>query len=110
MIFIEKILEVLVEGTSVENPWDGLFCGVPTVKQLTEAMRIDIEALRERFDSDPKGEQPLDSVIGDWFALLTVVEHGDTLNAGPVRIAKCEIGRITYSPVNIFKEDADDEG
>lgn len=102
MIISEEILKVTVAGTSVENVWNGLFYGIPTTDQLKEAINFDIEGKREELDSDPVGNSHLDSIISDWFALVQVVEHSDTLNAGPVVIAKCEIGKLIYSPGRIF--------
>jgi len=79
----------------------GLFYGVPTIAQLKGAIRLTIEKVREDFDSDPT--TCLKEYIKDLFSLQIVVEHGDTLNAGPVVIAQCEIGQITYTPTSIYK-------
>ena len=104
MIAKEPILKVTVAGALVDNVWSGLFYGTPTTVQLKEAMHIDIENKRADFDSAPAANAHFDSIISDWFALVQVVEHGDTLNAGPVIIAKCQIGEIIYSGASIFKE------
>ena len=104
MIIKEQLLKVTVAGTSVDNLWNGLFYGTPSTAQLKEAMHIDIENKREDFDAAPSANAHFDSIISDWFALIQVVEHGDTLNAGPVVIAKCQIGEIIYSEASVFEE------
>ncbi len=105
MMVKKQILKVTVAGTSVDNVWSGLFYGTPSTSQLKEAMHIDIENKREDFDDIPVANSHFDSIISDWFALVQVVEHGDTLNAGPVVIAKCQVGEIIYSETSIFVEE-----
>ncbi len=104
MITRDKILKVTVTGASIDTSWSGLFLVNPTIGQLKAAMHLDIEAKREEFDGDPVGNSFMDRIISDWFALVQIVTHSDTLNAGPVVIAKCEIGKLTYDPVSIFAE------
>lgn len=102
MITRDQLLKITVVGTSIENVWNGLFYAVPTTDQLVTAIQLDIEDRRETLDSDPVNESHLDSIVSDLLALVQVVEHGDTLNAGPVVIAKCEIGKLIYSRMSIF--------
>lgn len=104
MIIKEQVLKVTVTGTSVDNVWSGFFFGTPTKLQLKKAINIDIESKREDLDT-PTVNVLLDSIISDWFTLVQIVEHGDTLNAGPVIIARCQIGEIIYSEVGIFIEE-----